>query len=500
MDKMFIRFFVLVFVVAASVQGLNAQTGYMCDFESEAENSQWTMNQGLLGNNRWHIGAAVHNGGQKSMYVTADEGATAGYEAKSTLLVSYRTLTLPKDTFEIAFDWQAFGFDDNDALYVCWVDTTVITKSNTLSIVPNWVKENAIYFNDSIKLYSSTWQTAFDTIVSDGTARKLAFVWINGDRAAVSPAACIDNINIIPLSACQKPSNIEYTATDTSVMVTWDGLADLYDIRCTSTANPGEWVEQSGITENRFEIKGFGEGVFTVYIRSNCDNMHTVWASYKRFVFYPGSRCVDYLELTDKNCFYGVASVPRDKQGVIDYGYLARASRHTVHYDKEETDIRTNGNLPTVPDGEVASVRLGNWFWDFEGEAVEYPFRVDAATSGILLMKYAVVLQDPGHDPANQPRFQLKIRDKDGNIVGGGGCADIDFVSGSNTDGWIEASPLGDGEDLPCTRCGLQSVSTFRTTTVIPCEYVSVRTTAAKAAITDMPILPSDAPGHSWRG
>ena len=96
-------------------------------------------------------------------------------------------------------------------------------------------------------------------------------------------------------------------------------------------------------------------------------------------------------------------------RGVVDYGYQAIQSRHRIHWNPLERDPHTDGKLKTVPDGEIASVRLGNWDVQREAESVEYDYLVDTATSAILILNYAVVLQDPDHEFADQPKFILEI-------------------------------------------------------------------------------------------
>ncbi|MBO8440809.1 MAG: hypothetical protein IAC51_09210 [bacterium] len=140
-----------LFALVCSVQA-SAQSAYTCDFEDDAENANWVMNRGLVGENLWWIGSAENNGGSRSLYVTADSGSTAGYVNTQTLVTAWRSLTLPPDTFELSFDWQAFGFDENDALYVCWVPESVLTNSNTNGIVAGWMTKYGVTFNDSTKL------------------------------------------------------------------------------------------------------------------------------------------------------------------------------------------------------------------------------------------------------------------------------------------------------------------------------------------------------------
>ena len=79
-------------------------------------------------------------------------------------------------------------------------------------------------------------------------------------------------------------------------------------------------------------------------------------------------------------------------------------SRHTVNWDIHAYDPRTHNLLPLIPDGELATVRLGNWKYNNEWESVTYDYYVDSVYS-ILVLKYAVVLEDPGHPKREQPHF-----------------------------------------------------------------------------------------------
>ncbi|MBQ0015450.1 MAG: hypothetical protein KBT04_00505 [Bacteroidales bacterium] len=88
--------------------------------------------------------------------------------------------------------------------------------------------------------------------------------------------------------------------------------------------------------------------------------------------------CVNYTDLTSchVSCYYGSYGNPQAYRGVIDYGSGSISSRHTVHYNTNEYDPRTGASnatrLKVVPDGEIASVRLGNWNNGGQGECVIY--------------------------------------------------------------------------------------------------------------------------------
>ena len=152
-------------------------------------------------------------------------------------------------------------------------------------------------------------------------------------------------------------------------------------------------------------------------------------------VFTPagGTGCIDPTNLAAAytSCFYGSYNNPYANTGVIDYGYASTQSRHTVHYDLDERDPRTGGNLATVPEGAVASVRLGNWTFNStnpEAESLVYGLSVDERDFDLLIMRYAAVLQDPDHAATDQPRFSLELLDSNMNIIDSV-CARADFIA-----------------------------------------------------------------------
>jgi hypothetical protein len=131
------------------------------------------------------------------------------------------------------------------------------------------------------------------------------------------------------------------------------------------------------------------------------------------------------------------------KKGAVDYGYNSDASRHTKHYIPGEVDPRTGNMLPTVPEGEVVSVRLGNWNIGGEFESVTYTHQIDSGSNMILLLKYAIVIEDPGHpDRSDQPVFMLELLDEYDNPLDASGCGDANFVA--NTKELID-NPNADG-------------------------------------------------------
>lgn len=136
-------------------------------------------------------------------------------------------------------------------------------------------------------------------------------------------------------------------------------------------------------------------------------------------------------------CRTGTTSAPSARTGCVDYGRKSEYSRHTMHCDSGEFDPRTGGLLRTVPPGYAASVRLGNWRSGAEQEDVTYTLHVDTNDYDLLLLRYALVEQQPSHGPQENPRFLYSINDSLGSPIGS--CYSGNFVSGDNS-GWNSAT------------------------------------------------------------
>ncbi len=96
--------------------------------------------------------------------------------------------------------------------------------------------------------------------------------------------------------------------------------------------------------------------------------------------------------------------------------------RHTI-MTGTGTDPYTCGQLPVVaPGGGTFSVRLGNdvsaghTYPDAECERLRYVYNISSQTS-LIIYKYAVVLENPPHTEADQPRFEARLLDQNGNII-----------------------------------------------------------------------------------
>ena len=100
--------------------------------------------------------------------------------------------------------------------------------------------------------------------------------------------------------------------------------------------------------------------------------------------------------------------------------------------------IETGGNdavvpaLPRVPPGYTRSARLGNSGTGRQAEGLSYTFTVTPQNS-LFIYNFAVVLQDPGHTPTQQPRFELRVTNQNGGIIP---CTQYIVAAGSGIPGF----------------------------------------------------------------
>ena len=404
------------------------------------------------------------------MYISTDSARTAGYTNSSSLAVSYTTITLKEGYYDLAFDWMAMGYvaeseDKNNptdpgevALYVCWVPElnefgeSINITAQANNALPKYVQDYALSFDDVNYLCGNAqWRTQVTRIYADGTPMRLVFAWRSSVYVPSNPGACIDNIKILDSRACPTPKNFSLSIQGEDVVLTWnkDTIQCDYEVKYYSYEEK-DW-HSSIISDTTITLKNVPEGFCDFYVRSVCEeDLTSIAATISEFIYFPEKRCIDYLTLTDENCYYSdknAFTYTTDKinyhMGKIDDGYSSKTSCHTLHYVRTETDPRTGGQLKTVPDGEIASVRLGNWDTNAHSERIEFPFVVDTTKNPVLLMKYAVVLQNPGHDVDKEtkqdPRFTLKVL-LNGHSIGD--CAEADFTSSEAIGGWKIYKPV----------------------------------------------------------
>ncbi len=462
----FITLTVAILFLPIEVLAQTTNLPYFCGFENASGDTDWTFRKRPGTPSEWSIGSAVSHFGQRSLYVSPDDGVTADYvETTAGYSVAvYKTFTLNPGTYDLMFDCMMKGETDRDIMRVVWAPATVsVGTSATGTSFPPYCTQYPFITNDGVQVFeASSWKTYTGPVTVSGTvptAYNLIFIWkTNGGLNKAAPGACIDNIYLaeqVPPTACNaKPTNIACNNTANGVVVTWNGNATSYEMEYYS--NTGDvttgynFVSPINATTYTIPQAGLPEGMYTVRVRAICDQDTSLWVTIDEdfLVYDPSAHCLDYLNFraSGVQCHIGDYEDPYSTQQIVDNGPSSMDSRHTVHYGVGEYDARTAGGLKTVPDGEVASVRLGNWNDGSEAESITYTLPIDQGSNLILLLKYACVLEEPGHE--DEPGFKLEIMNMNNQVLSS--CtqeffwADVSLI-GSN--GWSQCKPEGASSD-----------------------------------------------------
>ena len=139
------------------------------------------------------------------------------------------------------------------------------------------------------------------------------------------------------------------------------------------------------------------------------------------------AQCPDFLDLYGPNvtAYSGLTWDPISNVGVI-------SGRHTL-ITQQGTDPQTGGLLPLLPPGESAVIKLGNECIGAQAESLVYTFTVDP-DQPIVILKYAVVLEDPHHPSEIHPRFTIQMLNEQNELLAD--CMKYDVIAAHNIPGF----------------------------------------------------------------
>ena len=481
MQKSFFSFFLFLFVFSIQIYSQSSPyeitLPYSCGFEDSLENQNWVINAGSEGPlcaDQWMIGNLDYVEGYNSLYISCDTGKTMTYGAKPNCVMAYRPIYIPKPDsittdrckVNVSFEWKGGSARDVSVLNYYLVPDYVIkdylNSNSSKAVLPTALKK------PQKKLYGSeSWQehSALEGITYNSTFY-LVFIWQNNNKndSLSELSMCIDNIQITT-GNCPKPTYLSVTAVADTLIINWDGSHQRYDLEYRL---PGmrTWRQRHNLVFDDYTVKkeviipDLPEGVYDVRVRGRCgENEKSAWVTQTDIIiFSPDAHCINYVKLAnnpDVTCLMGRCGLdlptPWDPNtqlfvtglgvsngftaNAIDYGPKDIRSRHTVNWKQDEFDPRTGNKLRTIPEGSLASVRLGNWEIGAEAEAIRYKYLVDTMQAKIILMKYAVVLEAPGHGLENDPYFRLRLKDENGNTISTT-CGDFEFSPMASDIAW----------------------------------------------------------------
>lgn len=446
---------------------------YAMSFEpaDAAELANWVLNNnpdGVTCTDAWVVGNALRSDGTQGLYVSNDGGISSHYGNRPCVQFAYRDFELADGNYYVSFDWICSG--ESAVLYagvLPHVGTSAqcnnmkaVDNSNMLPNVgtPKLTLSGAeTWHNDGFQL------SATNIPVAQGVRLfRLYFAWVSSATDSLSSfSAGIDNVQISNAN-CVKPTNMnaEVVSCD-SVLISWEGSSSRYQLQYRQIGS-STWLTRS-ITQGNTSIvlESLQEGSYDFRVRGICyetDSLNHTDTLYSPYTYLssfnllcPEKHCINYTALTNPNVaictsgttnsqgYYQTRQFAFQDTGVVDFGWESINSRHTVIWDQTAYDERTNNQLKMIPSGFNASIRLGNWDYNYGAEAITYPFVVDEDHS-ILLLHYAIVLENPsGHDDDAMPRFVLEIKDGRGQPIDTL-CGRVDLNPLNEDASWIHVS------------------------------------------------------------
>src|SRR5690554_1489228 len=257
--------------------GIPASLPYTQDFESAQ--TGWILSNGGA-TNEWHVGNAVSSGGNRSLYITNDQGSSNAYTISSATVVhAYKDFELLTGTTDIsiAFDWRALAESCCDYIRV-WMVPTSFTPSAGTQIAAATGRVN-ITNNLNMDANFKTFQAIRSATAYTGTFR-VVFEWRNDGSVGTMPPGAIDNIEIKRVT-CYQPTNVVLSNikhNGVTVTVTPDSkntstVTYEYEVRTSGTAGSGaNGLVTSGTSPNTtFNITSLPPDTdLQVYVRTSC--------------------------------------------------------------------------------------------------------------------------------------------------------------------------------------------------------------------------------------
>ena len=265
----------------------------------------------------------------------------------------------------------------------------------------------------------------------------------NGDVAIVNGncenETCSSNWVDIPQGGCQRTVGaIQMTGrTSNSISLQWHDTGNETDLYVLTIINHGIQYPHEEVLDT------LPHGV-TTYMVTNL-SPHTIY-EFSIYLLCGGTTtgcrisrnyfrtdvegCINYIDFSDMSTIHMTSGTYHNPMQYATSG----DERHVPIVDATLRDPNTLNTLHCVPPGGDISFRLGNDNVGAEGETVTFDYLVDTLDKDMLVVKYAVVLQNPNHNSDNQPHFTLEILDMNGNLLDSN-CFHADFYAAGDL-GW----------------------------------------------------------------
>ena len=248
---------------------------YTQNWEDGTENAQWTILNNTA-TNKWYIGSAVNNGGDSSLYISSDNGATNNYDISSSSDVwAYRDIYFDPlyGEYELSFDYRVYGESCCDYLKV-FLGPCVDPSGNT-------TPAGATQLGANMNLQSNWTNASFSLTSSVAGVQRLYFLWHNDGSVGTAPPAAIDNITVAGYN-CGRPSGLTVNSTtQTSAQVSFtpatsnDSQWEIIILAPGDTIDPYQAIP---LTTTSYDFQNLTSGIqYSVYVRTDCSGEYSAW-------------------------------------------------------------------------------------------------------------------------------------------------------------------------------------------------------------------------------
>ena len=285
---------------------------------------------------------------------------------------------------------------------------------------------------------NQTW--GLDQVYYTTQAGKSMFLHTNGRSNSDAPLDTHFEVYVCP-SDESEINNIRINdPSDGNITLRWNDNSDATS--WTIQYGKNYFANDSSITTNSTyaQLNGLELGTtyyFRIFNNTSLDNTYCTAPihTYKTQCDALHRTCIDYTDLLGcaTRGYYGSFDSPHANKGIVDYGPESSISRHTVH-TANTLDSRTAYHLHTLPPSGAPSVRIGNWLNGAQAESIVYGIHVDTNNHGLLLVRYAIVFEDPNHGMLEQPHVSIQIVDEKLNVIDPN-CGAVDFYANEGL-GW----------------------------------------------------------------
>ena len=202
----------------------NNQDSCSMKFEDVMDNKYWRLSSGS--ENKWVIGYATNNGGQKSLYISDDDGTSNKYNS-SSLSNSYASLLIrfsDKAEYTLTFDYKVKGEKSSWGSY-SYDYLSVYLCDGNYELPTSGIPEGITLLNQITN--ETDWQS-FKTILNgvQNTTKQIVFYWRNDGNGGGQPPAAIDNVILLG-SDCLTTNNLAVIGiSESSATITWDTVVN----------------------------------------------------------------------------------------------------------------------------------------------------------------------------------------------------------------------------------------------------------------------------------